>query len=73
MSVAEAVAESNRLWATSFNLDRMVAEYEETGSLDFDDLQVFVEIITVNPRTVTALGSRWDARRLMLFLVQLSD
>ena len=57
-TVAEAVAESNRYWITTFNLERPMTE----DNVDFDELLSFVEVITRDKQALIALGSRWDAR-----------
>ena len=57
-TVAEAVAESNRYWTTTFNLERTMTE----DNVDFDELLAFVEVITRDKQALIALGSRWDAR-----------
>ena len=68
----EAVQECNRIWVKQFNLERTMDDQAQ-GGFDCDDLLAFVEIVTRDKDAIAVLGSGWDARRLMLFLVNLAN
>ena len=68
----EAVQECNRIWLKQFNLERTMDD-QAKGGFDCDDLLAFVEIVTRDKDALAVLGSGWDARRLMLFLVNLAN
>ena len=56
------VRECNKQWALAFDLERTMADRHEHGSLDCDELQAFVELLTRDPAVVTALSDKWDPR-----------
>ena len=45
----------------------------EDGKVDFDEVLMFVELITRDQGVIRALGASWDPRQLMLFLVHLAN
>ena len=45
-SLQKAVKECNRSWVQAFNLDKIMSDQHDTGTLDLDDLLVFIEIVT---------------------------
>ena len=61
-SMHEAVRESNKFWASSFNLENTMADHADAANLDFDEVMAFVEVITLDRDALCALGNHWDAR-----------
>ena len=61
-TIEEATRESTRYWASSFNLERTMADHTDNASLDLDEVIAFVELITRDRQALNALGGNWDAR-----------
>ena len=59
-SFVETVRNCNRLWVTSFNLEKTMTD-SVSNNLDFDELQAFVELVTKDQQSILALGN-WDPR-----------
>ena len=51
----------------------MADQQDGNGNFDFDELLVFIEVLTRDPLVLTALRSNWQPKRLMLFLVSLAN
>ena len=74
ITFCEAARECNRTWAIAYDLEKAMADQQDAnGNFDFDELLVFIEVLTKDPQVLTALRSNWQPRRLMLFLVNLAN
>ena len=61
-SFSLAVRDANRVWVLAFDLERVMADYADSNSLDFDEISAFVELITRDGMALAALGPSWDPR-----------